>query len=97
MTGQLPSASSRLHSLGVILWPAFVAALLGCAALFAYLDPADLAWLPGREWTADRLAAYSAGFLIAWITTSVSSALTWLLLRPVPPPPASLDEENSHD
>ena len=97
MTPAPSPVPSPLLPLGLILWPGFVAAVLGCAVVFAFLDPADLAGLPGRQWTGNRLAAYSAGFLIAWATTSLASALTWLLLRPAPPPPARLDEDAADD
>lgn len=80
--------------LGVILWPAFVSAMLASLAFFAFFDPSDLARLLGIARPVSRLAGYSAGFLLAWVVTALSSALTWLLLRPAPRPPASLDEED---
>lgn len=84
--------TTRAHLLGVILWPAFVAAVLGCLVFFAFFDPLPLT----AQWPFSpppgRVAAYSLCFFLCWLSTALSSALTWLLLRPAQRPPATLDD-----
>lgn len=86
--------TSRAHTLGVILWPAFVAAVLLSLLFFVFFDPQALAQQLSPQWQPSRLAGYTLGFFLCWSATAVSSALTWLLLRPGPRPPATLDEED---
>ena len=85
----------RPRILGVILWPAFVAALLLNLVFFAFFDPLALAKLLLPDWQPSRLAGYSLGFFLSWLFTGLSSTLTWLLLGPAPRPPASLDDTDS--
>lgn len=62
-----------------ILWPAFIGAGVLDAMVFAVVDPGDLRWFGGEPlgWTAP--AIYTVTFIIFWIATATSSAMTSLL------------------
>lgn len=61
----------------LILWPSFLAAVVGSAAAFALVDPLHL---PLPDLLADgRMAAYTVAFFALWALAALSSALTvWL-------------------
>lgn len=61
-----------------IVWPAFLAACLLQAAVFALVDPQELHW-SGHELGWSRQAVYAAAFFLFWGAAIVSSALTALL------------------
>jgi hypothetical protein len=63
----------------VILWPAFVVAAAGAAALFSMLDPVDFRFVGPLE--LERMPGYALGFFFLWLLTSVSSAFTVFLQR----------------
>ena len=65
---------------GLILWPSFLVAGVAEAVIFSIFDPVDLSliWDP---FGPTRLAAYSQGFLVFWMFTAASSALTLFLQR----------------
>jgi len=63
-----------------LAWPAFIAACLLQAVVFAFVDPHELHWA-GRDLAWSRQAVYAAGFLLFWLAAMVSSVLTALLLR----------------
>lgn len=64
-----------------IAWPAFLAAALLQAIVFALLDPLELNWA-GQALPWSRQAVYAAAFLVFWIGAMLSSALTLLLGQP---------------
>jgi len=64
-----------------IVWPAFLAACLLQAAVFALVDPLELHW-SGQELGWSRQAVYAAAFFLFWAAAMVSSALTALLGLP---------------
>ncbi|CAM5189754.1 Transmembrane protein OS=Castellaniella defragrans OX=75697 GN=HNR28_000833 PE=4 SV=1 [Castellaniella defragrans] len=64
----------KMRDLMWILWPSFLAAILGSGLVFALVDPLDVIIL-GR-WQAGRLPVYTLGFLLLWGLGAVSSALT---------------------
>lgn len=74
----------RMQSLGVILWPSFVAASLACGVFFAFVDPLRLRdiSLPGHA--ISRELGYTLGFFLSWLVTAASSTVTCYLLRPMP-------------
>lgn len=74
-----------------ISWPAFLAACLLEAAVFALVDPLELAWGGGPlGWT--RQAVYTAAFFVFWGACMLSSAMTlWLLRQTVAAPVLQAD------
>jgi len=64
-------------------WPAFVAAAVLEALVFAVVDPADLHGLGGGALGWSRATTYSLGFLVFWATTGAACAVTaWLVAAP---------------
>lgn len=63
-----------------VLWPAFGVAALANAIFFTLFDPHDLTLL-GRPLDVSREATYTIGFLLLWLATALSSALTSWLVR----------------
>jgi hypothetical protein len=63
-----------------IAWPAFLAAGVLEALVFAVVDPHELHWFGGAalDWSAQ--AIYSVSFLIFWAAISTSAAVTTLLM-----------------
>lgn len=68
------------HRLLVIAWPAFLAAGVLEALVFAVVDPHDLHWMGGAAlgWSAQTL--YSISFLIFWAAIATSAAMTTVLM-----------------
>ncbi len=68
------------HPLLAIVWPAFLAASVLEALVFAVVDPHDLHWFGGVAlgWSAQSI--YSVSFLIFWAAISTSAAMTTLLM-----------------
>lgn len=87
-----PRPRQRLHALGVILWPGFIAAALACAVLFAFVDPLRLGAIAVPGLGISRGLGYTLGFFMTWGITSLSSAATWYLLRPAPAQSGDDDE-----
>jgi hypothetical protein len=69
------------RELMAIAWPAFLAASLLQAAVFAVVDPLDLQWL-GHQLGWSRQAVHAAGFFLFWAAAALSSAVTILLGLP---------------
>ena len=69
-----------------VAWPAFLVACLLEAAVFALLDPLDLAW-GGDPLGWSRQAVYTAAFFLFWGGCMLSSALALWLLRQTQPAP----------
>lgn len=61
-----------------IAWPAFLAACMLQAVVFALVDPHEVHWV-GHELAWSRQAVYAAGFFVFWLAAALSSALTLLL------------------
>lgn len=58
-----------------VAWPAFMAACLLEAGVFALIDPSELGW--------SRQALYGVGFFGFWLACTLSSATAlWLLRQP---------------
>ncbi len=65
----------------VVVWPAFLAACLLEAAVFAVVDPLDLTWGHGPlGWS--RQAAYTVAFFLFWGVTALAASLALVLARP---------------
>ena len=57
-----------------ILWPSFLAAAGASAAVFALVDPRDIAIFGHLR--ADRESVYTCTFFLFWIMAALSSALS---------------------
>jgi hypothetical protein len=65
----------------VVAWPAFLAACVLEAAVFAVVDPHELSWSGGPlGWS--RQAVYTASFFLFWGVSIGASLLSLLLSRP---------------
>jgi hypothetical protein len=62
-----------------ILWPSFIAAVIGTVLLFTWLDPVDLTFVGPLE--LGRKAGYTFGFFFLWALGAASSAITCFLQR----------------
>ena len=64
-----------------VAWPAFLAACVLEVAVFALVDPNELAWAGGPlGWS--RQSVYSLAFFAFWAVATGASALAVLLARP---------------
>ncbi len=61
-----------------IVWPAFLTAAVLEMIVFAFIDPSEL-HLFGSKLALSREAIYTLAFLLFWVVTMGSSALTALL------------------
>ncbi|HLR77890.1 MAG TPA: hypothetical protein VK062_02460 [Burkholderiaceae bacterium] len=57
-----------------ILWPSFLAAAGISAAVFALVDPLDIAIF--GYWKGDRQTIYTGAFFLFWCMSALSSALS---------------------
>jgi hypothetical protein len=65
----------------VVAWPAFLAACVLEAAVFALVDPHELSWGDGPlGWS--RQAVYTASFFLFWLVSIGSGLLALVLARP---------------
>jgi hypothetical protein len=62
-----------------VAWPAFLAACLLEALVFAVVDPLELHWA-GAALGWSRGGVYTAAFFAFWVISSLSGALTALLI-----------------
>jgi len=73
-----------------VAWPAFLAACLLEAVVFAVVDPLELSWGDGPlGWS--RQAVYTVAFFVFWAAALMSSLTALTLLGPgggQPPEPA---------
>lgn len=67
-----------------VAWPAFMAACVLEAIVFAAVDPLELTWFqdPGA-WS--RQTVYTLAFFLFWFVAILSSALSLMLLQPSEP------------
>jgi hypothetical protein len=85
--------SAPWQTLGIILWPAFIVAAAATLVFFTLVDPLALAAISWPSLGLSRTGGYTLGFFMFWGVASLSSALSCILLRPRPAPPAQLEEE----
>jgi Na+-driven multidrug efflux pump len=72
----------RRQDIAAGLWASFLIAAASSVLCFAFVDPAELAFLPdAEETTAGRMTGYAVGFFFLWIVAAASSALTLFLAR----------------
>lgn len=65
----------------LIIWPAFLAACLLEALVFAAVDPAEVHW-PGLTLQPSRQAVYTTAFFGFWLITIACSGLVLWLSKP---------------
>jgi hypothetical protein len=71
---------SRKHTQLAIAWPAFLAAGVLEALVFAVVDPHELHWFGGAALGWSVQTVYSVSFLIFWAVIATSAAVTALLM-----------------
>ena len=77
-----PRKSQQVRFWVLIVWPAFLAACLLEALVFAMVDPGELHW-PGYLFQATRQGIYTMAFFAFWLITMACSALVlWLAKAP---------------
>ena len=86
MLNQMPSLDlekSHTAQYWVLLtWPAFLAACLLEALVFAVVDPSEVHW-PGVQGQLPRQAIYTAAFFCFWLVAmACSSVVLWLSKPP---------------
>jgi hypothetical protein len=68
------------RKLMAIAWPAFLAACVLQAAVFAVVDPHDLHWF-AHDLGWSRQAVHGVAFFLFWAVAAFSSSVTSLLAR----------------
>jgi hypothetical protein len=63
-----------------VLWPAFLMAGVMEMLIFVVVDPSELQWFGGAHIEWSRQAIYTVTFVLCWVVTTTSSALTALLM-----------------
>ena len=77
-----PRKSRRVRYRVLIVWPAFLAAGLLEALVFAMVDPGELHW-PAYFFQATRQGVYTMAFFAFWLITMACSAMVlWLAKAP---------------
>ena len=79
----IPHRSRRIKFWMLITWPAFLAACLLEALVFAMVDPSELHW-PGYLFQATRQGVYTMAFFAFWLINMASSVLVLWLARAAP-------------
>ncbi|MDT8386896.1 MAG: hypothetical protein RQ736_05240 [Thiogranum sp.] len=72
------SLTQRLIS---VLWPSFITSGVATGLFFTAFDPQELVILSGQL-EISRIGAYSIGFFLFWLLTSVTCAMTCYFQRP---------------
>lgn len=71
----------KLRRWALIVWPAFLAACLLQALVFAVIDPAEIQW-PGQFLQPTRQGVYTITFFLFWLINMVCSGLALWLAQP---------------
>jgi hypothetical protein len=75
--------SGRVRFWVLVVWPAFLAACLMEALVFAMVDPGELHW-PGNFFKAHRQGVYTMAFFAFWLIAMASSAMVLWLAKAEP-------------
>ena len=78
-----PRKSQKVRFWVLIVWPAFLAACLLEALVFAMVDPGELHW-PGYLFQATRQGIYTMAFYAFWSIAMACSALVLWLAKASP-------------
>ena len=72
----------RRQDVAAGLWASFLVAAAASVLCFAFVDPAQLEFLPYTgESTTGRMTGYGIGFFFLWIVAAAASGLTLFLAR----------------
>ncbi|HKK14477.1 MAG TPA: hypothetical protein VKA14_07420 [Gammaproteobacteria bacterium] len=74
-----------VQQVAAVLWPSFLMSALATVLFFTAFDPRDML-AATRFAEMSRLGAYTVGFFLFWLLTTVSSALTCYFRRPCADP-----------
>lgn len=69
----------KAQKIMAVLWSSFIVSSVASIAFFAIFDPQNALHLD-----ISRMAAYSIGFFLFWLTTGLSSLLTLYFSAPLP-------------
>ena len=75
------STIPKIQQVIAILWPGFLVAGIATIVFFTVFDPEEIAACTGGP-EITRLGAYTVGFFLFWLLTSLSSLLTCYFQRP---------------
>ena len=71
----------KIQQVIAILWPGFLVAGMATIVFFTLFDPEEISACTGGP-EISRLGAYTVGFFLFWMLTSLSSLLTCYFQRP---------------
>lgn len=71
----------RVQRISSVLWPSFLTAGIANSFFFTFFEADALLYAAGIP-PVSNIAAYSIGFFLFWLLTSVSSAATSYFLKP---------------
>jgi hypothetical protein len=86
-TGTDPQTEDHMAEIPVIqriiavLWPSFITSGIATGLFFTAFDPLELVSLTGNL-DVSRMGAYTLGFFLFWLLTSVTCALTCYFQQP---------------
>lgn len=70
-----------IQKVTAVLWPSFLTAGVATMLFFTAFDPLEMSACMGYEGVT-RLGAYSIGFFLFWLLTSLSCLVSSYFLRP---------------
>ena len=73
--------SRRAQNIAAILWSSFLAAGVGTAVFFAFVDPVELGLIISGAYEFSILAGYAIGFFFFWFICGIASLLAVFLIR----------------
>lgn len=63
-----------------VFWPSFIVSAVATVCVFLVLDPSELQYIGGPEWST--MGYYSVTFLFLWVTTALTSLIGHFFQRP---------------
>lgn len=83
---------SVAHRVGTVLWLSFLMAGIATGFFFSIIDPLELRYCVDFP-EVSRTGAYTIGFFLFWLLTSVTGLLSALFIYPT----KDLEADNSQD
>ena len=78
---EAPREIPLIQRIIAVLWPSFITSGIATGLFFTAFDPLDLLTLIGQP-DISRTGAYSIGFFLFWLLTTVTCALTCYFQKP---------------